>query len=180
VRGGSGRVVRRYAGEAIDPLLVQQAYGPPAPGDRVIGPNESAILWFDIRLRPKAKPPARLKHVLLVSGARSPLGRTRVGRGPVRISPPLRGKGIFNLNSRCGATPHRRAIQTIDGVRWLAQRYAIDFVQIDRGGSSFKGDPHKASSYCIFKDPVYAVAPGAITSVISSRPTMPRPAPIPP
>lgn len=179
VRSGSGHVVRRYVGGAIDPLLIQHAYGSPEPADRVIAPNESAILWFDIRLGPKAKPPARLQHVIFVNGARSPLGRTRVGRGPVRISPPLRGKGIFDLNSCCGATPHRRAIQTIDGVRWLAQRYAIDFVQINRAGSSFKGDLHKASSYYIFKKPVYAVAPGKITSVISSRPDNVPPSPDP-
>lgn len=177
VHSGSGRKVRRYVGSAIDPLLVQQPYGSPEPADRVLAPNESTILWFDIALKPQAKPPARLTHLINVNGVRSPLGPTRVGDGPIVVSPPLRGKRFFDLNSCCGATPHNRAIQTLDGVRWLSQRYAIDFVQIDNTGSSYKGDFHKADSYYIFKKPVYAAAPGKITSVVDSRPNNVPPSP---
>ena len=179
VRSGSGRVVRRYLGSSIDPLLVQQPYGSPEPADRVLAPNDSTILWFDIALRPQANPPARLTHLIRVNGVRSPLGPTRVGDGAIVVSPPLRGKRFFNLNGCCGADPHNRAIQTLDGVRWLSQRYAIDFVQIDPTGSSYKGDPNKADSYYIFKKPVYAVAPGKITSVVDSRPNNVPPSPDP-
>ena len=175
--GGSGRTLASYAGAALSPLLIQQPFGLPEPADHVLAPGQSTILWFDVVLPRRGKTPTSLVHHVVVNGIKAPIGRTHVGRAPVVISPPLRGKLFVDGNGCCGATPHVRAIQTLDGVRWLSQRYAIDFLQANRQGRTYAGNAHKAANYFVFDEPVHSVAPGVVTSVLDSRPTEIPPVP---
>jgi hypothetical protein len=50
---------------------------------------------------------------------------------PISIASPLRGEWIAgdSVNNRKD-TPRRRTVPVADGYAWLAQRYAIDWLQI--------------------------------------------------
>jgi hypothetical protein len=81
----------------------------------------------------------------------------------IRISTPLRRPDLLDLNGCCDGA-HRRALLDLNG----AQRFAIDFVQVDlaaaaAGGDPFAhGDPTQNESYLIFGAPILAVGPGEI------------------
>jgi len=175
--GRTERRVAAYAGARLDPLLVQAPFAPPAP--RTLAPETSTILWFDVVLPRGGAAPRSLVHRVTVNGVTAPVGRTPVGPKPIVISPPLRGPLMVDANGCCGDTPHVRAIQTIDGVRWLSQRYAIDYIQTDAQGRSYVGDLHDPANYLIWDEPAYSVASGVVTSVLDGRPTLNPPDPDP-
>lgn len=175
--GRSGRVLAHYGVPGIESLLVQDPFGTPQPGSNVLPPFSATTMWFDVVLPRRGPAPSSLVHTVTVNGITGPVGRTSVGRTVVKIAPPLRGNLLVDGNGCCGATPHVHAIQRIDGTSWLSQRYAIDFIQMNRQGHTFAGDPTNPSSYFIFDEPVYAVASGVVTSVLDGRPTQRPPTP---
>lgn len=87
-------------------------------------------------------------------------------RAPVVIGAPLRGKGFVAGDGCCDTIRHVRALLPLDGRFYLAQRFAIDWEQVDEEGRLFKGDPKAVSSYHIFGRDVHAVADG---KVVASR-----------
>ncbi|MBV9005705.1 MAG: hypothetical protein JO181_13685, partial [Solirubrobacterales bacterium] len=129
-------------------------------------PGGGAVLWLDVLFPQRAHPPHQLVHRIVFTEFSSPQRRgivngtrTQVSsRAPVVLGPPLLGAGYVDDNGCCGESAHTRALLTIDGRRYLAQRYAIDWNRLDRHGRSFVGDPTKNEDYLIFGDPVIAVA----------------------
>ena len=104
---------------------------------------------------------------------------TRVGhRRPVALTPPLSGRGYADANGCCGQSNHTRAVQTIDGRRFLAQRFAIDWVRIDRRGRDYIGSWRKNKNWLIFGDRIYATAPGVVVETINNLPENTPPHPL--
>ena len=52
-------------------------------------------------------------------------------RKPVVIAPPLDGPNWLDGNSCCDMTAHRMAMNPLNGQLWAAERFAIDYVQLD-------------------------------------------------
>jgi hypothetical protein len=95
------------------------------------------------------------------------VARTRVdGSPPTVLSPPLRGAGYAAADGCCDSIRHVRALLSLDGRFYLAQRFAIDWERIDDTGRIFTGDPKLVKSYRIYGQPVLAVADG---EVVGSR-----------
>ncbi len=142
------------------------------------------VLWLDVSFPQGAHFPRRLVHRIVftelsrperentVSGARTGVS----SRAPVVLGPPLLGAGYVDGNGCCGESAHTRALLTIDGQRYLSQRYAIDWNRLDRRGRSFVGDPARNEDYLIFGDPVIAVASGVVIATRNDLPenTPPR------
>lgn len=110
-----------------------------------------------------------------ISGALTQLGRDFeitvapvhvIDRAPVVIGAPLRGKGFVAGDGCCDTIRHVRALLPLNGQFFLAQRFAIDWEQVDGEGRLLKGDPKLVASYNIFGREVHAVADG---KVVSSR-----------
>jgi murein DD-endopeptidase MepM/ murein hydrolase activator NlpD len=71
-------------------------------------------------------------------------------------------------------------VQTFDGVRWLSQRFAIDWIKADAAGMSRgAGDPQDPASYYAYGQEVLAVADGRVVSVLDDRSDRPVPVPDP-
>jgi len=86
-------------------------------------------------------------------------GETRVSRSPVVVvGPPLRGSGYLAADSCCDATRHTRAALPVDGRIRLAQRYAVDWEQLDAQGRIYTGPRADPAGYAIYGDDVLAVA----------------------
>jgi hypothetical protein len=102
--------------------------------------------------------------------------RTPVDRRPaLTLSAPLRGGRFLNFNGCCGRYPHRTAIAPVDGVPYLSERYASDFIRIDAEGRAAAGDLTKNESFFTYGEPVHAVA-GA--RVVGTRNDVPENVPL--
>ena len=98
-------------------------------------------------------------------------GEVAVDRREVAlIGPPLRGEGYISADSCCESTRHRRAAMPVNGRVWVAQRFAVDWEQVDGQGRIYAGPQEKLESYTIFGKPVLAVADAVVASVVDWRP----------
>jgi hypothetical protein len=138
------------------------------------------LLYLHIVLPPQAPVPAQLSHRVELKAAAAPPGMqqmtetggiTTVDHQPVAlIGPPLRGEGYISADSCCESTRHMRAALAVDGAVWLAQRYAVDWEQVDANGLIYKGPKEKLESYAIFGKPVLAVADAVVVTAVDGEP----------
>ena len=155
----------------------------------------SAVVWFDVRVRNKADVPGVLEH-LVVSATRpsarrksirfsSLVGRVSLrSRAPLVLGPPLRG-GLWVADEGCCDldTHHRRGLLTVDGDLVVPQRFAIDWIRIDRRHRGWVGNPARLSSYFSYGQPEIAAAAGTVVvardGIANSRPPHdPKPPPL--
>ncbi|WP_439590761.1 M23 family metallopeptidase [Microbacterium sp.] len=150
--------------------------GTTAPG-RVIGPGQNALVWLDVVVDSMDALPSRLTHDItfafepgappVISNRMTErVAETEVDRSaPIVIGPPLRGPGWLNGNSCCAVTPHRGAVNAINGSFHAPERYAIDYVQLDADGSFVTGPIDELESYPYFGADIVAVGDGPIVSM---------------
>ncbi|MGI9028774.1 MAG: M23 family metallopeptidase [Ilumatobacteraceae bacterium] len=82
------------------------------------------------------------------------------------IASPLEGANWFDGNGCCDeVTPHVGSSNPINGQYFFAERYAVDWVQLDSEMRIYSGDPTELSSYAYYDAPIYAVADGTIVGV---------------
>ncbi len=139
-----------------------------------------ALLFLNIVLAPGAAIPHELSHRVAVHVDAAPPGQQEfsesggaiaVDRRPVVvIGSPLRGPRYISADSCCDATRHTRAAMPIDGRVWVAQRFAVDWEQLDASGRIYKGPQQRLQSYAIFGQPVLAVADAHVVSVTDGFP----------
>lgn len=150
--------------------------GAGAPTTR-IGSAQTAVIWLDVALETDAPVPMRLTHAVTLSNSapRPPLFPatqtvelapvTVSSRKPVVVDPPLRGPDWVNGDGCCDTSAHRTALNPINGELWGAERFAIDFVQLDQAGRLASGDPAQLSSYSYFGADIHAVGEGEVVAV---------------
>lgn len=93
-----------------------------------------------------------------------------VNAQPITISPPLYGANWLDGNSCCEVTPHRAAVNSINGALWAPERFAIDYVQLDDEGRVFDGPADDLSSYAFYGTDIHAVGDGPIVGMVSDYP----------
>jgi hypothetical protein len=157
--------------------------GAPAAKDdlaaRTIESGRSVMIFLMLDLG-KANAPGTVAHTLHVLGDKddahdivlAPL--PVVSESPIVVAPPLRGTWIAgdSVNNLPDAA-HRRAVIVADGHAWLAQRYAIDWVQIqtvDGAATTFKGPEDKNESYFCYNQPIYSIAAGKVVDMSDGMP----------
>ncbi|HEX7826476.1 MAG TPA: M23 family metallopeptidase, partial [Mycobacterium sp.] len=86
------------------------------------------------------------------------------------ISPPLDGPRWVDGNSCCDMTPHRMALNPLNGKLWAAERFAIDYLQLSPDGTIYRGDASKPESYPYFGANIHAVADGPVVGVVDGLP----------
>jgi hypothetical protein len=171
------RVLLSLAGGALSSRM-NPVGGAPAgetPGPTtLLGPSGSAIIWLDVGVRRKANLPDALEH-RVVSSTRPPPGDQSVrfsslvgrvslrGRGPLKLSPPVRS-GIWGAGEGCcdNNTHHRRGLLVVDGDQVVPQRFAIDWMRLDEQHRAWVGDPRRLSSYLSYGQPLIAAAAGKV------------------
>jgi biotin carboxyl carrier protein len=133
-----------------------------APGERVI-----AFLWIKL----SATVPKQLKHELIFrkSGDDKLMEMnavaTEVSDVTTTIASPLRGKNWLAAGAPSNTSDHRLAIVVIDGTPHIAQRYAIDWVQIDEKGSTYKGAAKDNRNYYCYGAEALAAADATVVEV---------------
>jgi hypothetical protein len=147
-----------------------------------LGPAQSAAVWLDVALEPGATVPSGLEHAVGISLAQPqplliPAAMTETvapvtvqSRKPAVIAPPLVGQNWVDANSCCDMTPHRMALNPLNGRLWAAERFAIDYVQLLPDSRLFNGDKTKPESYPGFGADIHAVADGPVVAVLDGLP----------
>ena len=174
---GDGKVLQSL--DATDLAGRLQAAGQRESASKLAG-SVQALLFLHVTLAPGASIPARLSHRITIHANAAPPGQQEITengaeiavdrRSVVVIGPPLQGEGYVSADSCCDATRHTRAALPVNGRVWLAQRFAVDWEQLDAQGRIYAGDREKLESYSIFGKPVFAVADGVVMSVTDGLP----------
>jgi murein DD-endopeptidase len=157
------------ADSALCRVVARPAPTVPAAQRLQIGAGLRAYVYLWIPLD-RASTPARVTHrltlqrvgadssVVVLEGATIP-----VEREAVAISPPVRGEWAA-FNGPSNASGHRRLVLALDGHVASGQRFAIDFLQVDSSGRSFRGDASKNTSYYAYGTELHAVADGVVAA----------------
>jgi hypothetical protein len=174
---GDGEVLQSLDTAAIASRL--QAAGQRESAGKLLG-SVQALLFLHITLEAGAAIPRLLSHRVTMHVNAAPPGQQEitenggevaVDRKPVvSTGPPLRGAGYVSADSCCDASRHTRAALPVNGHVWLAQRFAVDWEQLDAQGRIYAGDREKLESYTIFGKPVVAVADAVVASVTDGLP----------
>lgn len=133
-----------------------------------------AFLWVPVT----GRAPERLRHRLTVEVGSGDSVRTRMAEGAeiavtadvAVIGPPLRGTGWLSANGPANESGHRRALIPIDGTPAIAQRFAIDYVQMDSAGRTFSGDRASNANYYAQGEEALAVMDGIVAATKDSIP----------
>jgi len=93
--------------------------------------------------------------------------RTRVRRATrLVLDPPLRGNQYVAGDGCCDSIRHVRATLALNGRLHTAQRFAIDWEQVNADDRIFVGDPSQVTNYVIYGKPVFAVADARVSEVL--------------
>jgi hypothetical protein len=138
-------------------------------GERVVD-----FVW--IPLPAGSLPPKRLEHTITLRRSTAeasitlPAGSIDVVDHAVTIDPPLRGANWAAFNGPSASSQHRKSMDSFNGKTYLAERFAIDWVQIDKEGQTSHGDRVNLQNYLCYGQPVYAVADATVDSVLDGLP----------
>jgi hypothetical protein len=140
----------------------------------------TALIFLHVTFDEADEVPDRLIHrVSLQADAAPPdqqqiteeVGPTEVDRRNVAlVGPPLKGSNYLAADSCCDATRHTRAALAIDGQFWLAQRYAVDYEQLDADNRIYNGEQEDLESYTVYGQEALAVADGTVVKVVDGLP----------
>ena len=138
----------------------------------VIPAGGSALLFMDVVYKRKQDTPKRLTHTFEMTGTNGSGTQefkfggvpTAVGQDPaIRVDPPLKGKRWVVANGCCDPiNAHRGATLAINGTIEAPERFAIDFVQVQRDGLLFDGPLDENESYPYFGDKIYSATDGKV------------------
>jgi hypothetical protein len=143
-------------------------------------PSMTALVFLHVTFDNAEEVPDRLIHRVSLQAAAAPpdqqqiteeVGPTEVDRRDVAlVGPPLRGSNYVAADSCCDATRHTRAALSINGQLYLAQRYAVDYEQLDADNRIYSGEKEDLDSYTIYGQEAIAVADGTVVKVIDGLP----------
>jgi hypothetical protein len=171
---GDGEEILRLQGDELLPWI--RVMGSPEPG-LVLAPGQSATVILNALVPEGQQTPRALSHIVDFSPASAmpPMitehMQQTIATVPVSesaamvIGSPLYGDGWLDGNGCCEASPHRSAINPVNGALYAPERFAIDFVQLDDEGRIFDGAIDDIESYAYFGAEIHAVADGPIVSM---------------
>src|SRR5580704_1271065 len=143
--------------------------------------NGSRLLMISIALDPDATVPKKLLHHIKFQGATTPSPKpaapveVKYTVAPIEIEakflhigPPLSGAGWVAMNGCCEVGVHRSSSIACNGGLYLAQRFAIDWMQLDKDGKFINGDASDVHGYVGYGAQVLAVADGTVVGIEDS------------
>lgn len=175
---GDRRVLFSLGDSALMRAVTRPGMAPAGAAERLkVNGGTRAVIFVWVPLEASGAP-ASIQHRLTIEQTTGDSVRTQQLDGPVipvtaqavAIGPPLRGGVWLTANGPDNNSGHRRALIPIAGTPAIAQRFAIDFVRLDEGGKTFKGDSLKNESYYAEGNDALAVANGTVVEVKDSIP----------
>jgi hypothetical protein len=174
---GDGSLLTTFDAEAIATRL--QPAGRRDASATLSG-GATSLLFVHLTLTPSSNVPARLSHRVRARVEAAPPGLQEMTlsggdvtvdrRTPVVIGPPLRGARFIAADSCCDATRHTRAALPVDGGVRIAQRYAVDWEQLDNARRIYAGPREQLTSYTIYGRDALAVADARVVAAWDNLP----------
>jgi len=173
ISGGGGGGVLQTLDAAEVASRLQPAGRRTSSGTMASG--SQSLLFIHLILDAGAPVPKHLNHRVMVHVHGQEItesgGDTTVNaRAVVVIGPPLRGSNYISADSCCDATRHTRAALPVNGRVWVAQRYAVDWEQLDSSHRIYVGPRENVGSYKIYGAGVLAVANATVALAIDGLP----------
>lgn len=172
VINGAGRVV-----QTLDAAQVASRLQPAGKrtSSAMMASGSQSLLFIHLILDSGAPVPKHLSHRVMVKlrdreFTESGGGTTVNARPVVVLGPPLRGTNYISADSCCDATRHTRAALPVNGRVWVAQRYAVDWEQLDSASRIYVGPRENVGSYKIYGAEVLAVANATVASRVDGLP----------
>ena len=185
VLAGSGATqLAQYEGTELNARLARPGLPQTNLEKQRVGGGMRAIVYVWITVDQQTAVPVALRHRVIASLSVPPSAAggdavkteplevkgegaeiTVPGATAVVISPPLRGGEWLAANGPANASGHRRALIPIAGKAHIAQRFAIDWVQLREDGKTFTGDMLKNENYRCYGAEALAVADGVVAAI---------------
>jgi len=168
VLGDGEKQLAKFAAEDLTKSLMQPGL---AQGSdvRQLAAGKNAVLFLWVSIAEGDPRPASLQHrfVVTIEGVAGEnilaCCRAQIPHGdPLVIAAPLRGGGWLAGNGPSNTSEHRRALLTVDGRAYLAQRFAIDWIQFGKNGELGTGKGTENRDYSSYGNEVLAVASGRV------------------
>ncbi len=182
VDAANGQVLQHLDWKEIDAKLRLNSHDE----GNVLAPANSGYLFMDVTFAADAKVPPVIAHRFQLSvkqikpetdGPKPPstiafTGVTvAVGAPAVVIAPPLKGSRWAVGGGCCAAISyHRGATLSINGSVHVAERFAIDFVQLGDNDSLASGPSKELTSYRYFGAEILSVADGTVAAIHDGDP----------
>jgi len=183
--GGSGKVLATVSGDEVARTFSLLGGTTTDSMDAA----QAGLFWIDVVLEPGQPLPKTLSHRVVTSGAELKLTPAvkSAGEGSVQttqtggnvplstrpaplIGPPLEGTGWIAFNGCCKEIPHRRAGIPVNGMLYVSQRFAIDWVKMDANSQQSNGDSSKNENWPTYGQKAIAVADAKVVSVLDGLP----------
>ncbi|HTG94766.1 MAG TPA: M23 family metallopeptidase [Pyrinomonadaceae bacterium] len=168
---GNQTPLASYAGDELGGRVVRPGVATTTTEEKLkVGPGLRVItyLWLTSDLPTAA--PKSIEHRLSFKVGDYPdelsvtSAQATVTNAPLLISAPLHGSEWLAGNGPANASAHRRALIPVGGGVHIAQRFAIDFLQLNPDGRSFSGDQKDNKSYRCYGAEALAVADGVVVA----------------
>jgi murein DD-endopeptidase MepM/ murein hydrolase activator NlpD len=189
-----GKALGSYEGTELTSRLARPGLPPGNQEKQRLGGGMRAILYIWLTVDGAPAVPASLRHRVTASltppaptrpaaastGGEAPKTEPKPepieikGEGaeirvqneqPLVISPPLRGGEWLAANGPSNISGHRRALLPISGKSHIAQRFAIDWVQLREDGKTWTTDQLKNENYRCHGAEALAVADSVVVGV---------------
>jgi hypothetical protein len=146
-----------------------------------IGPGQVSRIFLDLTREPSDPMPSSLAHRFGITlaardgdttAATVVSGVTPVSRDmAVVLDPPLAGRRWL-VGGGCCFPPsyHRTATLSVNGAFHAAQRFAVDFVQLDAEGQLFAGPREELQSYAYYGTTIHAAVDGVVVRMENNVP----------
>ncbi len=181
IEAKAGRTQSKFADATLAAIIKHLGVpAQPTGADvRSIDAGRSVIVFFILDLG-KNKAPDVIEHTLRLIDDKGDAHDVRLAplrvsdQSPIVVAPPLRGEWIAGDSVNNGPdAAHRRAVLVDNGHAWIAQRFAIDWVQyqmVDGVRTTWKGPEDKNDSYFCYGKPIYNVAAGKVVDMSDGMP----------
>ncbi len=149
--------------------------------DAAVEPNGGRLFYIELTFKNAAEIPKLLQHRLHLIGAPNPgpakpapldyvVAPLKIADDkPLTIGPPLAGAGWVAANGCCNPDiTHRGSVQSVNGALYDSQRFAIDWMRLDKEGRLVHGDESDVHNYSDYGADVLAVANGKVISVLNN------------
>src|SRR5262249_3563922 len=170
--GDSQNRLSMLEGDELARTVIRPGVTATSTADKLkIGPGLRLVIYAWLSFSSDAEVPATIipRFNFKVGGYPDELSldcaRASVSKRPVLISPPLRGAEWLAANGPSNSSGHRRALVPVNGGAHIAQRFAIDFVQLREDGRTFSGDQKDNKNYRCYGGDALAVADGTVVAI---------------
>jgi murein DD-endopeptidase MepM/ murein hydrolase activator NlpD len=174
---GQATPLRSFQGSDLEEILSRPGTRLESADKRRIHGGETAVAYIELVQPAGARPVRTIRQRLLVRRApgenQAPGDKVYAldtetvafAAAPIRLAPPLRGGGWIAANGMANTSEHRRALITAGGRARIAQRYAIDFMQLGPNGRFTRDDGRRNESFFAYGVPLLAVADGRVAGI---------------